>query len=35
VWGIEELVGLLEGDEAKMIADAAMKRGSYRKSRSN
>jgi len=31
VWEIEELVGLLEADEAKMIANGAMKRGKYRK----
>jgi IS1 family transposase len=31
VWEIEELVGLLESDEAKMIANGAMKRGSYQK----
>ena len=27
---IEEVVGLLEADEAKMIANGAMKRGKYR-----
>lgn len=31
VWEIEELVGLLEADEAKMIENGAMKRGAYRK----
>jgi hypothetical protein len=30
VWEIEELVGLLEADEAKMIANGAMKRGTYK-----
>lgn len=30
VWEVEELVGLLEADEAKMIANGALKRGSYR-----
>jgi hypothetical protein len=29
VWEIEELVGLLESDEAKQIANGAMKRGKY------
>jgi hypothetical protein len=31
VWEVEELVGLLGADEAKMIANGAMKRGSYQK----
>ena len=31
VWEIEELVGLLDADGAKMIAKGAMKRGPYRK----
>lgn len=31
VWEVEELVVLLEADEAKMIANGAMKRGAYRK----
>jgi len=35
VWEIEELVGVLEADEAKMIENVAMKRGQYRKSKSN
>ena len=35
VWEIEELVGLLEADEAKMIANGAMKRGKYQKKDSN
>jgi hypothetical protein len=30
VWEIEELVGLLEADEAKMIAYGAMKRGKHK-----
>jgi IS1 family transposase len=30
VWEIEELVGLLESDEATMIANGAMKRGNYK-----
>lgn len=31
VWELDELVGLLEAEEAKMIANGAMKRGPYRK----
>jgi hypothetical protein len=31
VWDIEELVGLLEADEAKAIENGAMKRGAYKK----
>ena len=31
VWEINELVELLEADEAKVIENGAMKRGSYRK----
>ena len=31
VWELDELVGLLEADEAKMIANGAMKRGKYNK----
>lgn len=31
VWEVEELVGLLEADEAKMIANGALKRGPYKK----
>lgn len=31
VWEVEELVGLLEADEAKMIANGVMKRGPYQK----
>jgi len=34
VWEVEELVGLLEADEAKMIANGAMKRGPYQKKNS-
>jgi hypothetical protein len=30
VWEIDELVGLLEADEAKLIANGAMKRGKYK-----
>jgi hypothetical protein len=33
VWELEELVGLLEADEAKAIENGAMKRGSYHKKR--
>jgi IS1 family transposase len=35
VWEIEELVGLLEADEAKAIQNGAMKRGSYQKKNSD
>jgi hypothetical protein len=31
VWDVEELVGLLEADEALAIAHGAMKRGPYKK----
>jgi hypothetical protein len=31
VWELDELVGLLESDEAKMIANGAMNRRPYRK----
>ena len=31
VWDVEELVGLLEADAAKVIANGAMKRGAIRK----
>jgi hypothetical protein len=30
VWELEELVGLLESDEVKMIVNGALKRGAYR-----
>jgi len=35
VWEVEELVGLLEADEAKMNANGGMKRGPYQKKKTS